>query len=617
VFDNEEQSNFNTALDLVSHQMEKNEIITSPLLDSNEIISAEESLVCDAYKSPISSPNNVEDTEDASVDMSQVHRKWDFAFKNVTSQLHNASFPTTVESKSSMCNNILSYEGNSEVKESGEASDIPRNHVPVGFNAVEVLSDAELHQYLQELEDNDKEFETGQEDVMGGKTKNGISLSSECQESSFSNSEVDSNKEELVAKSYKAEGIKHDGNFESLRSSTEMIGIENETDVTGNLADNFSEEKSPKSGSSVNTEMLKCPASSENTVPLQQVSSVSYSLDNNSTNSTAKALTCVVDNHTENKGGIPTVPGFTSVSKPITVSHSVISNAVKIEIVTEPIAAANIPLSKEFVVSDSDPPAAPPVPNSTAVASKTSSVITNLVSIDCQQITESSDKDGRGNDGYLINGSELHKTVEDITDNTEVNKSETETPDSIANETKPSESQESVFDSEKMDRGMLPQNCESSSILNNQVTNFDSAEDGLSTPEIILSSNKTSSFGKDPNELVQVLGSDMPQPSIVDSIPEKDISHKHSDNESDNSRAVVMDVSEVGFSEVQSCLVRMPRDGTTINVLGEEERPSRPKYLFLPSKITVENEQEDSENSDESPPVSGAVGKLNLKSSSF
>jgi len=76
-----------------------------------------------------------------------------------------------------------------------------------------------------------------------------------------------------------------------------------------------------------------------------------------------------------------------------------------------------------------------------------------------------------------------------------------------------------------------------------------------------------------------------------------------------------MGVSEVGFSEVQSCLVRTPRDGTTINVLGEEERPTRPKYLFLPSKITVENEQYDSENSQESPPISEAVGKLDPKSS--
>ncbi|PNF19406.1 hypothetical protein B7P43_G03637 [Cryptotermes secundus] len=69
-----------------------------------------------------------------------------------------------------------------------------------------------------------------------------------------------------------------------------------------------------------------------------------------------------------------------------------------------------------------------------------------------------------------------------------------------------------------------------------------------------------------------------------------------------------MGVSDIGFSEVRSCLVQMPRDGTTVNVLGEEERPSRPKYLFLPSKITVENEQENSENSEESPPISGAVG---------
>ncbi|XP_066996678.2 zinc finger FYVE domain-containing protein 16 [Anabrus simplex] len=43
---------------------------------------------------------------------------------------------------------------------------------------------------------------------------------------------------------------------------------------------------------------------------------------------------------------------------------------------------------------------------------------------------------------------------------------------------------------------------------------------------------------------------------------------------------------------VGGCLVQVPRNGSRINVLGEEERPCRPKFLLLPSKIVVENQSE-------------------------
>jgi hypothetical protein len=133
----------------------------------------------------------------------------------------------------------------------------------------------------------------------------------------------------------------------------------------------------------------------------------------------------------------------------------------------------------------------------------------------------------------------------------------------------------------------------------------------------LVCSNEKSSFENTASELVPVSENGVSQRSIVYSTPENDISLTHPDRKTDDSRTVVMGVSEAGFSEVQSCLVRTPRDGTTIHVLGEEERPTRPKYLFLPSKITVENEQDDSENSQESPPISEAVGKLDPKSSAL
>jgi hypothetical protein len=251
------------------------------------------------------------------------------------------------------------------------------------------------------------------------------------------------------------------------------------------------------------------------------------------------------------------------------------------------------------------------MPNATTTTSTTSSVITSVVSIACQKITDSSKQDGPGNNGHLTDDSELSRRVDDVREDIE-NKLRIETPDLIATEIQSPNSQDYSLDGERIENGLLPLNDSTSTLSKlstEQETNYDLAENGPYTPEIILSSDETSSFEKAPNELLQVSDNGMTESSIVDSISEKRISHIHSDK-MDESRAIAVGVSEIGFSEVQSCLVRMPRDGTTVNVLGEEERPSRPKYLFLPSKITVENEQEDSENSEESPPISEAVGKF-------
>jgi hypothetical protein len=255
------------------------------------------------------------------------------------------------------------------------------------------------------------------------------------------------------------------------------------------------------------------------------------------------------------------------------------------------------------------------VPNATTVTSTTSSVITNVVSIACQKITVSRKQDGPGNNEDLTYDSELSRRVDDVREDIE-NKLRIETPDLIATEIQSPNSQDYIHDGERIENGSLPLNDSTSALSKlstEQETNYDLAENGPYTPEIILSSNETSSFEKATREVVQVSENGMPESSIVDSMSEKRISHKHSDK-MDETRAVAMGVSEIGYSEVQSCLVRMPRDGNTVNVLGEEERPSRPKYLFLPSKITVENEQEDSENSEESPPISGAVGEFDSES---
>jgi hypothetical protein len=607
----EEQSNFNNiSPDLVSHKTEMNKnLVTSPLLDSNEIISSEEVLICDTCRpsASASSANNVEGSKDITVDVSKMHKNQDLvSTESVIGQFHDACVPNLIESKSSLSSNILSCEGNSGVKGSEDADDIPRNYIPVGFNAVETLSDAELHEYLQELEDD--ESDTGQNDMMESETKPGIGLSSECQDLSVSKCEIDSNKE-LLVKNYKVESRKGDGNSKSLRSSTEIIGTKNGTDVRGDLPDDFSEGKPPKICPTASSKTLKCSISSENSVALQHVSSANYSLDEHSTDNTTETLSSVVDKHTANI--VPTVPAFTSVNEPRTVpTQSLISSIVKNDTAPKPVSTTDIPPSKGPVVSDSNSQSVLTVSNATAVTSTASSVITSVVSIACQQIPESCNQDGSGN-GHLINGSELSRRVDDVRVDIE-NKVEIETPDLMATEIQSPNNQDYILDGERIENVLLPLNDSSSALSNlstKQKTNYDLVENEPCTPEIMFSSNEASSFEKAPNELVQVSENGIPEPSTVDSISEKSISHKHSDK-TDDSRAIAISVSEIGFSEVQSCLVRMPRDGTTINVLGEEERPSRPKYLFLPSKITVENEQEDSENSEESPSSSGAVGKF-------
>lgn len=614
---NEELSGFNsTGLDLVSHKAETDEnMVTLPSLDSSEIISVEGSVISNTFKSSMSSSDSAIRAEDISSDMSKEPRKENFvSTERVCGQLHNASLPNSLGSKSSLFSDILWNKDNSEVRECGDTDDVPIKPVPVGFNAMDVLSDAELQQYLQELEDNDKGHETDQDDIMESKAKTEFILSSECQDSSVSSSRININ-EELLAKSYKAGSRTDDENSELLESTTKIIEVKDETVVEEDFHDDFNKGESPEMCSTARTEVPKCSISSEISVPPQHVNAVSCSPDEQSTSSTVGTLSCATDKHTTNAEELPIVSGFTSINKSKIVSPlSPISGTLTGENITKPITTANMPQSKKTVVSDET---SQPVPTATTVTSKTSSVITNLVSIDCQQISESCHQEGLGNDRHLTADAELSERVRDITEDIEV-KSETEKPHLMSNELKSRSREESVCNTEKIESGILPQSealLTLSNVSSRQETNFDSADNVLRTPEIISFSNEKSSFENTTSELVPVSENGVCQPSIVYSTPEKDISLTHPDRKTDDSRTVVMGVSEVGFSEVQSCLVRTPRDGTTINVLGEEERPTRPKYLFLPSKITVENEQYDSENSQESPPISEAVGKLDPKSS--
>ena len=620
VLSNEELSGLNsTGLDLVSHKAETDEnMVTLPSLDSSEIISVEGSVISNTFRSSVSSSDSAIRTEDISSDMSKEPRKDNFvSTERVSGQLHNASFPNSLESKSSLFSDILWKKDDSKVRECGDTDDVPIKPVPVGFSAMGVLSDVELQQYLQELEDNDKGHETGQDGMMESKAKTEVILYSECQDSSVSNSRINIS-EEIVAKSYKAGSRTDDENSEFLDSTTNIIEIKDETVVEGDFSDDFNKGESPEMCSTAHTEVLKCSISSKSSVPPQYVNDVSCSPDEQSTSSTVGTLSCATDKHTTNTEALPIVSGFIPINKSKIVSPlSPISGTLTGETITKPITTANMPQSKETIVSDETSQPVPTVPTATTVTSKTSSVITNLVSIDCQQISESCHQEGLSNDRHLTDDSELSERVRDITEDTEV-KSETEKPHLMSNEIKSQSREESVCDTEKIESGILPQNealLTLSNVSSRQETNFGSADNVLRTPEIIPFSNEKSSFETTASELVPVSENGVAQPSLVYSTPEKDISLTHPDRKTDDSRTVVMGVSEVGFSEVQSCLVRTPRDGTTINVLGEEERPTRPKYLFLPSKITVENDQYDSENSQESPPISEAVGKLDPKSS--
>ena len=620
VLSHEELSGFNsTGLDLVSHKAETDEnMVTLPSLDPSEIISVEGSAKSNTFRSSVSSSDSAIHAEGISLDMSVEPRKENFvSTEKVCGQLHNASFLNSLESKPSLFTDILWNKDNSEVRGHGDTNDVPINPVPVGFSALDVLSDAELQQYLQELEDHDKGHETDQGGMMGSKAKTEIILSSECQDLSVSSSRTNVN-EDLLAKSYSAGSRTNDQNSEFLNSSTKIIEKEDDTVVVEDFPDDFNKGESSEMCSTTHTEVLKCSISSESSVFPQHVNAVSCSLDEQSTSSTTATLFCVTDKHTTNTEELPIACGFTSMNKSIIVSpQSAISGTLTCKTITKPITTANMPLSKETVVSDETSQPLPTVPTATTVTSKTSSLITNLVSIDCQQISENCHQEGLGNDRYLTDDSKLSERVHDVTEDIEV-KSETEKSHLTSNELKSQSREESVCDTENIESGILPQKealLTLSNVSSGQETNFGSADNGLHTPEIISFSNEKSSFGNTASELVPVLEKAMSQPSIICSTPEKDIPLKHPDGKTDDSRTVVMGVSEVGFSDVQSCLVRTPRDGSTINVLGEEERPTRPKYLFLPSKITVENEQDDSENSQESPPISEAIGKLDTKSS--
>ncbi|XP_069694547.1 zinc finger FYVE domain-containing protein 16 isoform X2 [Periplaneta americana] len=220
--------------------------------------------------------------------------------------------------------------------------------------------------------------------------------------------------------------------------------------------------------------------------------------------------------------------------------------------------------------------------------SKPLSVITSVVSIDCQQITEAGDHACQDGEKKSVDEVELSQRNEE--------QSEIESTDLITGEVNSPDDTKIVPDSEKEDGIPCLKNNSSFTLNNlplNEGTNCVVGGNDLGTTETISSLDDSSSLTKVSQEFLT---------DFVNGIPDNCTLVKENLNEqSKNSRPIDMDVSEV-----QNCLVRVPRDGSTINVLGEEERPSRPKYLFLPSKITVENEQ-DSENSEESPPISGAV----------
>jgi hypothetical protein len=610
----EEQSLFNnTSLDLVSHKTERNKnMVTSPSLHSDENISSEDVMVCDTFRSAASSASNDGDSEDISVGISQVLKSDNLgSADSFTTQFHNYSIPNLVESESNLPSDILLHEGNSGINGNEVGDDVSRKCKPVGFSAVETLSDAELHEYLQELEDND-ESESGENDMVESETNPEIGSSSDCQELSVPKCEVDSNKE-LLVKNSKGESRKGDESSASLRSNSEIIRTQNGTDIEGNLSNEFNKGDFVKMYSSSGTEAPECSISENCRVPLQHVSSVSYSQDEQSMDTSTETPSSVSDKHTANM--IPAVPGFMPVNKPRTIpTQSVVSGTAEIDTAPVPVSVTDVPPSEEPVTSDSNSQSVLTMTDATTVTSTTSSVITSVLSIACQQISEISNQDGPGNDGHLTTRSELSGRVDDVREDIDI-KLEIAAPDLIATEAQSPDSQDCIVGGERTEKGLLPENDSSSPLSissTEQEPNCDLGENGTCTPEIILSSNETGSFGKAPNELEQVSDNDVSESSIVDSISEKKISHKHFDKV-DGSRVIAMGVSEIGFSEVQSCLVRMPRDGTTINVLGEEERPSRPKYLFLPSKITVGNEKEDSENSEESPPISGAVGKFDYK----
>nr|CAD7592012.1 unnamed protein product [Timema genevievae] len=63
---------------------------------------------------------------------------------------------------------------------------------------------------------------------------------------------------------------------------------------------------------------------------------------------------------------------------------------------------------------------------------------------------------------------------------------------------------------------------------------------------------------------------------------------------------------EQSLSDAAGRLVRSHKDADSIVVMGEEEKPLRPHFLHLQSKITVE--EEDSGNSEESLPISVTIG---------
>ncbi|XP_063229929.1 zinc finger FYVE domain-containing protein 9 [Bacillus rossius redtenbacheri] len=74
------------------------------------------------------------------------------------------------------------------------------------------------------------------------------------------------------------------------------------------------------------------------------------------------------------------------------------------------------------------------------------------------------------------------------------------------------------------------------------------------------------------------------------------------DSLGDRNNGFSQEVNQFPRSEVNVCAVKTPEEDSSIDVLGEEERPSRPHFLHLPSKINLGDQNVDTASL-ESPPA--------------
>ncbi|PSN56198.1 hypothetical protein C0J52_01424 [Blattella germanica] len=378
----------------------------------------------------------------------------------------------------------------------------------VGFNALEELDDAELNQYLEELED--LEYETGHDK---SELISGEKLSLEGQDSVMSSSETDIRKEIFLTKPISKE-------LHERRETSDSYLDTKDRDQT--VVDEESK--------------MHC----KNYSDIGKTSNVSSNLQitsflNNSQSSStivADNKTCIKENISEGAVNMSSVHGSTSGSKSTAVITSVSCGTDKCAETAQAVESASI------VTLDTS---AASMPNISS-ASKSTSAITNLISIDCHQINQVT----KENSNQIQSDSEENRTLE-----TEDNNSKGKvSPDSVMSESKSLDCVKSVSDLEKMESSLGSVKNHSSSTMNNmsssQDTNFDSAENGLSTPEIYLSSNETSFCDKSPQESLPDYETAISHPSTVDS------KTSHSDVKNDTSKTVTKNVTEVEYSEVQS-----------------------------------------------------------------